>query len=703
VRAIFLLVLALVAALLIWFLGIRADAPDALAPSTGVETESRGGVLLHADSGVVAPPSSADRVVQVVETEDVANVAAKPTLILVRVTAVETGDPVEHVRVNAWGVETLLVLGSQALETDEEGFVEMEVSPGFALLVNAQGDGRTIGNAQVRIDALQPGERRQIALSVATRPDRVVHGIVLRRDTREAIPGVVVEAESILLSDGGPRVVTGNDGAFQMELLSFVTAALRFDHPEFGTALSPVRANHDRPEDSIEILLDRAASIRVIVATTQSQGISSWILFANTQAAEVVQPSDAWDTRATPLEWSASVATRLEGLPAKAQLFVEIRDGTRVAWRSMEPIVLTPGEDRVIECSIGSGQLEGVVRDSEGNPARGIKIAIRIASLEGQRRILDAETFDVTTTSLDDGSYRFESVPLGSWFVFPAHDSWASPHSNRTSVRLAERIEIQRDGERVVHDIVLIPGLWIAGRVVDANGNGIEGATVHGRHESILGTVQTRTLLGGAFWLAQLAPGTWTLSASAPRLSPVIDARFPAGTLDVMLTLGADTRVVVEVRDELDAPIHGATVNIHASDGKGSAYSYTTDASGTVIHADFVTTAVHVVATTSDGRFAALRDLAVVPGRDARATLRVERGGRARLRFDGPGTSALVLALDRSVCMYIGTVVNGREIDITGPIGEVDLQLHVNGKRHDRAIRLEREPQSTVVFDSGWK
>ncbi len=698
-----LLVLALVAALLIWFIGIRADASDSIAPLPSVDTASSDGALVLPCAEVVAPSASSDRVVPVLGTDDVANLSGTPTLLLVRVTAVETDDPVEHIRINAWGEKTLLVLGSQALETDEEGFVEMEVEPGFALIVIAQGDGRTTGNAQVHIEALKPGESRSIALAIVTRPDLVLHGIVLQRDTREAISGVVVEPESLLPSGPIRGAVTGNDGRFQLALRSFAIAALRYEHPEFATALSPARAGHDRLETPLEILLDRAASIRVLVATKRGESTSAWTLTATAQAADLVQPGDGRDIGVAPLEWFARADTRLERLPPKVRLYVEIRDGARVAWRAAEPIVLSPGEERLLEGDVGFGSLSGFVREADDEPARNVEIAIVPAALEGNRRILGSPPLDVMTTSLDDGSYRFDEIPLGSWFVFPAGETGFSPHGRRTLVPLAERFEIRHDGDRVVHDIVLVRGLSIVGRVVDATGNGVVRAAVHGRHESILGNVEVLTAPDGSFELHPLSPGTWMLGAAAGGAFPVETVPVAAGAHDVVLTLDGGLRLIVEVHDELDAPVRDAIVNVHAADGSGSSYGYTTDASGTVIHTNFIPAAVHVAVTTPDGRFASMRDLVVVPGRETRLRLRVEHGGRARLRFDGPGASAHVLVHDRQLVVYMGTIASGREIDITGPIGEVEVQLTVKGKLQERTIALEREPRTTVVFDGSWK
>lgn len=702
-RTILLLALALVAAILIWILALRPDGTGAIEPAANSVIESRATADLHGVSDVVTPSPRTDRTVPVLEPDANANASTTPTLILVRVTAIETDEPVEHMRINAWGEKTLLVLGSRALETDEEGFVEMEVEPGHPLIVNAQGDGITTGSAQVRVEPLRAGERRSIQLSVTTRPDRTVRGTVLRRDTRESLAGVVVEAMSLPASDMGPRVVTGNDGAFSIALRSFATVALRYDHPEFGTALSPVPTNQDGAQKPLEILLDRTASIRARVSAARGRDPSTWVLVATARAADLLQSAGTRDFSIAPLEWSATFSAGLDRLPPNVALSVEIRDGTRVPWRSSQPIVLAPGEERVLECPVGVGTLEGFVRDADGNPARDIEIAILPAVVEGDRRILEWQDFDVKVTCADDGSYRFDDVPLGSWFVVPAVDLHASRHQHRDSVRLAERFEIQVDGDRVVHDIVLVRGSSITGRVVDADGAGIWFATVRGRHESIPGSVDVMTEIDGSFELQPLVPGPWILSAFADGMTPGEEVRVGAGTRDVVLELVTGTTVFVSVSDELGTPIEFASVNVHAADDSGSAYALTTNAKGSVLYTGPARTAIHVVATTRDGRIGILRDVVVDRDSLTRIQVRVRDAGRARLRFDGPGVSAALLVFDSGLLVQTVTAVKGSEVDVTGPIGTVDLQLTVNGKRHDRTITLEREPRGLLVFDGGWK
>jgi hypothetical protein len=148
--------IALVVAAVLWFL--HADDPRAVG---GLDAATR-------DAATAADPGAARDDATLAADERAAQIPARvgstvaetgqspatgPTLVLARVTAVETGEPVEHVYVTAWRENGTILATPQEIETDEHGEAEIEVESGVALIVSAQGDGRNTGSANAPIPA----------------------------------------------------------------------------------------------------------------------------------------------------------------------------------------------------------------------------------------------------------------------------------------------------------------------------------------------------------------------------------------------------------------------------------------------------------------------------------------------------------------------------------------------------------------------
>lgn len=709
-RLILVLVVLVLSALAAWLLFRREPGAVAPAPTppSAVSRTPLGEELPPAETAI-APPTdlSTDRV-EAATAADAAAAAPGPTLVLARVTAIETGEPLEHIFVTAWRDGGTILATPQEIETDEEGLAEIEVEPGVLLIVSAQGDGRNTSTANATIPPLAPGERRSVALAILTREDLVVHGVVLRRDTREPIAGVGVEAVARLRSGPGPRATTANDGTFRIAVRSFATASLRYEHDEFGTALSPARAGHEDPSRALEILLDPSASIRALVDAADGADTSGWFVVATTSPWEIEQPSGSWVSGPNEVRWIATVDAAgvavLPRLPARAPLELTLRRGSTEVWRAREALVLAPGEARAVEIHAGGGGIHGFVREADGSPAAGVRLRAVAIPATGSSGAVDFEHGPAATTQSEpDGAYRFDGLEPGGWLVGPALMPKGQEDPRRDPTPTAARVEFEPSGADVRHDIVLVRGVVIAGRVVHADGRAgsLAWVTADGRESwSLRGTWADAD---GNFVIGPLRPGRWTVRATAGdglASSPTV---VDAGREDVVLTLVEQAVLRVEVQDESGLQRTKATVTLVPAQGLGDATTLRTDASGVATFLDLAPVAHHLAASTDDGRFGALRD--VVPaGSGVTSFVLVTRpSGRARLRFDGPGDSAFALVVDRGLLVQAGSLVRGKPFEITGPLGEVELQVHVRGKRHDKRIELGREPGADIVFDGGWR
>lgn len=132
--------------------------------------------------------------------------------------------------------------------------------------------------------------------------------------------------------------------------------------------------------------------------------------------------------------------------------------------------------------------LAGVVRDTSGRPVPDTRIVVRQTQAPGPPRRAGEATTDAA------GSYRIHELPAGTVLVDVRPRTLAMPRD--VDVTLVA-------GGTTVHDVVLLDGVTIRGRVLDdATGEGIAGAEVREGHVG-----RTVTTAGdGAFTLPGFAP-----------------------------------------------------------------------------------------------------------------------------------------------------------------------------------------------------
>lgn len=700
----------LVVASAIWF--VRADAahevagPDALAPRE-VRGDDVAALVESARTGDASAPDAGPRT-RAAGVATSAAPSAGPALLLARVTGIETGEPIAHVYVTAWRENGTILATPQEIETDESGLAELEVEHSVPLVVSAQGDGRNTSNARLDIAPLAPGERREVALSVLTREDLVVHGVVMRRDTREPIADVTVDTQPVRRSGPGPRAITANDGTFRIAVRSFATWSLRYEHAEYGTALSPARPGHEDASRRIEILLDPCATIRALVRAADGSDTTDWSAVASASPWSIEQPNGSWVAGPGEVRWTANVASDgialVTRLPARAPIDLEIRRGSRAVWNSREPIVLAPGEVREIECRAGAAAIHGYVREIDGTPAPNVEMRVAPA-LAGSAAYVETRLRAGTALATTDaeGAYRFEGLEPGAWSVGPAPAQAGERDPLRDPAPIAQRVVLEAGGAGVRHDVVLVRGLVVAGRVEHADGRAARDAVVLASNDDDASTLDARCDADGAFVIGPLVRGPWKVHAYANGSSPSRPVVVQAGAEDVVLRLRAESRLAVVVRDEAGEPVGDAFVGIVPSGGLGEALMQQSDADGRAEFAGLQPDAYGIAASTHDGRYAAQPDVVLVQGVAREVALVLRPGGRASVRFDGPGNAAVVVVSDRGALVRTLSIVRGATADFVGPVGEVDVQLHVGGKTYARRVALAREPGVAIVFDGAWR
>jgi hypothetical protein len=571
-----------------------------------------------------------------------------------------------------------------------------------ALIVSAQGDGRLVGATHVAIEALAPGERRQVELAVPTQPDLVVHGIVLQRGTREPVAGARITAEPSRDQGPSPVASTTNDGRFVLQVRSFATARLVCEHEDYGPVVAAAARGHERAIDALELLLDPAAALRVRLDGPGAGEAWSFRLAAQAQPRDLAQPegSPVGGELVARVAWVEGAAAELRGLPARAPIHVVLSSGPREVWRSRGPLVLAPGEVRELEIPLGTASIAGTVREADGTPAAGELLRLLRTRADGhQLAESDPAARAARLIETDaEGAFAFDDLEVGTWLVGPVPDLDADPR--RAPAPTLERVEVVPGAGVVRHDLVLARGLVLTGRVVGPDGAAIAGAHVRATSPVSMDHVRAITGADGAFVAGPLIHGTWTLRARHVdgRVTDAVDTA--AGREDVVLVLHGPRDLEILVVDAERRPLRGAAVTVIAADGRGDASTQHTADDGTTTLAGVDAGPFHVAASATGPLFGAVRD--VLPGPSAIVGV-LEPAGSARVLFQGPGPGALLLVGDRGMLVQVAHLVAGRMHEIVGPVGEVDAQIHVGGRRHDRRLVLAREPGPGIVFDSGWR
>ena len=191
-----------------------------------------------------------------------------------------------------------------------------------------------------------------------------------------------------------------------------------------------------------------------------------------------------------------------------------------------------------------------------------------------------------------DGRFEFKEVPAGTYTVTARKTGFATMEfGQRRTTDPGKRIKVA-DAETVERiDLTLPAASAMTGRVIDENGDPVEGASVsiytmtivHGRRRLIASGAERRTDDLGRFRLFNINPGEYVISAAAattgqhrmpgyaatyyPGAHSLADAEVVAvktgddlSALDLRLTPGRAAKVAGSVLDSTGQPLDGAVL-----------------------------------------------------------------------------------------------------------------------------------------------
>ncbi|WP_223692845.1 MSCRAMM family protein [Leifsonia poae] len=203
--------------------------------------------------------------------------------------------------------------------------------------------------------------------------------------------------------------------------------------------------------------------------------------------------------------------------------------------------------------------VSGTVRDTDGHPIAGAVITV-----DGQ-----------SATSGPDGTYRFESVAVGTY------TPTITPPAGYTSVAPLPSFTVSTGSESPIVDVdfVVAANPTISGTVT-AGGTGVAGVTVTAVGPG--GTETTVTATDGTYSFPRVPSGGYTVTVTPPAGSTVDGPASQSVTVatndvtDVDFALAKAGSIAGAV-DDGTTPVPGATVTVS---GPGGSTVLTTDASG---------------------------------------------------------------------------------------------------------------------------
>jgi hypothetical protein len=521
--------------------------------------------------------------------------------------------------------------------TGTDGRAVLELDAGIAFELHAEGDFISCGAANAEISSLSPGESRTVTVELPSGTDAHLFGAVVADEG-----GAPIENARVLTSDdSNDGVRTGSDGRFDLELSLWRRPQLTIEAKGFGPAFVVPEPGSGTAEHPIVVRLVRSAALIARIVDLEGRPIPAAKVHLSAKGYESNPTGTFMGTAFLPDEdWSKQVdaegTCRFDDLPANVPLRAEISVSGRDARQVDAPLSLSPGQVLEREWRMGSGcELTGRVIDSEGAPAPGISIWL-VKSAGGNIRRFDRfslEAKERRTKSKGDGVYEFADVDLGSWLIGPG------PEDKQSSIAaFPEIVEVPAAASKVEHDIRVVRGLFIHGRVVDSTDSPEPHAFILASMNETKWFVNANGKEDGTFELGPLVPGEYLVHAMAvmreDASSEPISAK--AGDTDVVLKLRAGGSISGRVVDSRTSDALPAEV-VLCQQGPGAEYlsMQRTNEDGSFRSAGLPAGTYDVTARTIDGRIGRQLGIVVRAGAEsADVVIELLPGAKLNIRYE---------------------------------------------------------------------
>ena len=401
--------------------------------------------------------------------------------------------------------------------------------------------------------ATMPHHRGAMHMAVTLAPGRTIEGVVRDGATGTAAPGATVEArEEALDSDavgwdadvGVVRAIADTKGTYRLEGLAHGLYTLTAFAPRLGRA-EKRRALAGRAAD---LLLLPGGTVAGLATDAKGEPLARTAV----RLLLTLPLGNPTPLLSTTNERGAFL---FHGVPpGEYRAFGRHPDLAPAA--SAPFMVEADGETRAILVLAARATVRGRLVGADDKPARGHVTVAEWAGMEVPELLQP----DLTAEAGDDGVFRLRTRP-GQQSLEVDAPGYAPRRVETGAVAAGETVDLG--------DIALEVGLTIRGRVRDAAGHPVDDAQLWTVSPETFQNFTARTGHDGAYTLAGLPPGLYSVSAHAAGMGNA-DRRAEAGASSIDFVLLGAGSISGVVTDEAGRPVEVFRVSARGTPRGGS-------------------------------------------------------------------------------------------------------------------------------------
>lgn len=361
--------------------------------------------------------------------------------------------------------------------------------------------------------------------------------------------------------------VSGAEGRFSLRNVSAGRFDLRASRRGFAAALVPgVTVAEGEPRTDVgEIALKPGGAIEGIVVDESGRPVEGAAIMMTPGGSESLILEDPFFFHRRPIETGADGRFRIEDLPRGRQVGLEVMHQDLVA-AELSGVEVPTAEPLRIELG-RSRRIEGRVTDRLGEPVAGARVIVS----SGPGTVVGAGSFRgmrARGAGVTEPDGRFVLGGLKPGVV----DLQVSATGYRT--RTSQGVRIPEDGQAPPVEIVLEPGTWLEGSVLDSGGRALSNASVQVQRVEPSSYETATTDEEGHYEIGDLEPGEYLIRAAPLRggATARTEVEIRPGRNRLDLRIPAGTEVSGRVVDFEGSPLQGVTAYLERQPGAGSSF-----------------------------------------------------------------------------------------------------------------------------------
>ena len=698
-------------------------APAAVSLSATDEAPARQEIVVETRA---APPAAAT------PSDDKQALNENEAMLLVRIAAAEDDQPVEGVRVAAafgspnesptqawtWAQGSFGRRG-EAAETDANGRASLVVPAGVDCTLKCFG-GEKCAPLDMRVNALEAGERREVWLNVATKDDIRFVGRLVAEESGDPITDAEIDLlrhgwssldedpalapSGVLLTEhhrSTPPIRPDHDGRFEIHTASWREGTARIVSPGRSLVMLPLPRNGGDTSGEQRIVLARSG--RVSVTLTDASGAPAPGVQArlSTHSFLLAPRSNTFEMVDDPA-WQATTGMdgrcELRDLPVRVPLRLELIQAGDVLLREEGAATLAPGEGIVLDRRVGSrARIRGRLVDQSGAPVAHQELWLAPSKQNGLRFFMPGMPLTAKTKTDAGGEFEFSEVQEGEYLLGPAAAWWVGRKAvglERACAPVGQVVHVE--GEGIAGLVVQTHrGLTIGGHVLDPSGEPVASLSVYAVLPETGLLAQGETNEKGRFLLGPLVPGRYQVAtpAGTGAFAPAESVHAEAGEQEITLRLrsgGTVAGAILARQGQKPVAASVALARLDREEELGFVRTAEASAAGRFLFEGLEPGAYSLAAQTQDGRCGMLTRFTLDAGQLVEGLrVEVEPGARLRLRAEGKEAGAFVAVYCGDVAIMSDQIAPGSTAEQTVPGGKVRILTFVrDGPPHEQTVEL---------------